>query len=145
LRTGQQHTIHLTGVEAAVRRVVADTTPTNAAFADIKEVASVFPTWSPGIAVRRGEFYLYTGGVYRVIQAHTTQADWTPPTVPALFTHLPAPGESGYPPWVQPAGSHDAYQTGDIVEFNGTNYRSKINNNSWSPTAYPAGWEVVEQ
>ncbi len=47
------------------------------------------------------------------------------------------------PDWVQPTGGHDAYQTGDEVMFNGTHYRSTIDNNVWSPVAYPAGWEVV--
>lgn len=45
--------------------------------------------------------------------------------------------------WVQPAGVHDAYQTGDRVIFEGAEYVSKIDSNTWSPSAYPAGWEVV--
>ncbi|NBB81468.1 MAG: hypothetical protein GVY36_18845 [Verrucomicrobia bacterium] len=34
--------------------------------------------------------------------------------------------------------------TGDIVTFDGTEYRSLIDNNVWSPTAYPQGWELVD-
>lgn len=46
--------------------------------------------------------------------------------------------------WVQPTGAHDAYNTGDKVSFNGKHYTSKIDGNTWSPEAYPDGWEAVE-
>ena len=48
---------------------------------------------------------------------------------------------SGAPEWVQPTGAHDAYQTGDTVTFEGAEYKSLIDGNTWSPTAYPQGWE----
>ena len=61
------------------------------------------------------------------------------------------PGVSGWrevveesaaaPEWVQPTGGHDAYQTGDHVMFEGQEYKSLIDGNTWSPTAYPQGWE----
>ena len=47
------------------------------------------------------------------------------------------------PEWIQPTGGHDAYSTGDRVTFEGAEYVSKIDGNTWSPTAYPAGWELV--
>ena len=63
------------------------------------------------------------------------------------------PGVSGWrplwastaapPAWVQPTGAHDAYAIGALVTFEGKTYRSKIAANVWSPTAYPAGWELV--
>lgn len=46
----------------------------------------------------------------------------------------------GYPEWVQPTGSHDAYNTGDRVTFEGADYESTIDANVWSPTGYPQGW-----
>ena len=63
-----------------------------------------------------------------------------------------APGVSGWrevtegdapAAWVQPTGAHDAYQTGDVVSFEGRVYRSTIDGNVWSPSAYPRGWEKV--
>ena len=48
---------------------------------------------------------------------------------------------AGAPEWVQPTGAHDAYQTGDRVMFEGAEYVSLIDGNTWSPTAYPQGWE----
>lgn len=47
------------------------------------------------------------------------------------------------PEWAAPTGAHDAYGTGDLVTFRGRVYRSLINGNSWSPSAYPMGWEEV--
>ena len=50
----------------------------------------------------------------------------------------------GYPAWVQPTGVHDTYDQGDRVSFEGQNYESTIGGNAWSPTAYPAGWTLVQ-
>ena len=50
-----------------------------------------------------------------------------------------------YPDWVQPTGAHDAYNTGDIVKYNGQLYISKIDGNVWAPEAYPAGWTLYEE
>ena len=51
--------------------------------------------------------------------------------------------EGATPEWVQPTGAHDAYQTGDHVMFEGAEYKSLIDGNTWSPTAYPQGWEKI--
>ena len=46
----------------------------------------LYPTWKESIAVAVGERYQYNGRLYKVVQAHTTQADWTPDITPALWT-----------------------------------------------------------
>ena len=51
--------------------------------------------------------------------------------------------EGGAPDWAQPTGQHDAYNTGDRVTFEGDVYESVIDGNTWSPTAYPQGWEKI--
>ena len=51
--------------------------------------------------------------LYRVVQAHTSQADWTPDSVPALYTPTVSPRE-GYPVWSQPPGGHDAITPGTL-------------------------------
>jgi uncharacterized small protein (DUF1192 family) len=56
----------------------------------------------------------------------------------------PAGGETPvYPDFLQPTGSHDAYNSGDRVMFQGAPYESTINGNVWSPSAYPAGWTAL--
>ena len=49
----------------------------------------------------------------------------------------------GYPAWVQPTGGHDVYGVGDRVRFEGSDWESLIAGNTWSPTAYPAGWRKL--
>lgn len=39
--------------------------------------------------------------------------------------------------------STSPYMTGNCCTENGGTYRSKIDNNVWAPSAYPAGWEQV--
>ncbi len=108
-------------------------------------VKEFFPKWREGVAYAVNDRVLYDGKLYKVVQAHTSQADWTPNVVPALFVHIAFPDE--IPVWVQPTGAHDAYQTGDKVHFPTKSdpvYESLIANNAWSPSVYPAGWKVVD-
>lgn len=112
------------------------------------EVVAVFDPWVIGKTYEVGDFFTYgVNGVgdpqlYKVNQKHTSQADWLPDVNPALYTAVGL-DDSGYPVWSQPTGAHDAYSTGDIVNYNGTLYQSLIDGNVYSPDAYPAGWEEV--
>lgn len=82
--------------------------------------------------------------LYKAAQAHVSQADWLPDHLPALYIPLGLNPE-GYPLWSQPAGAHDAYQIGDVVDHQGTLYRCTESGNVWAPDAYPQGWERVEK
>lgn len=179
-------------------------------------VPSLFTPWTVGEAVEVGDRRYYATRLYKVVQAHTTQADWTPDVTPALWAVVGDPGQAGtiddpitaargmeyeygkyyfdpedgktylceregeatggkiilqylpheligqyfsaaesgeteepaepdtgdtYPEWVQPTGAHDAYNTGDRVTYNGRVYESTMDGNTWSPDAYPQGWE----
>ena len=46
----------------------------------------LYPVWAVGIAVSVGDRYQFNGKLYKCVQAHTTQADWTPDITPALWT-----------------------------------------------------------
>lgn len=48
--------------------------------------SAMYPVWAAGIAVEVGQRYQYGDRLYKVGQAHTTQADWTPDATPALWT-----------------------------------------------------------
>ena len=117
--------------------------------ADMMEVASVFPKYEVGKAYKIKDVFSYgENGVgdaqlYQVLQDHTSAAEWTPDATPSLYKAIGVT-EDGYPEWVQPLGASDAYNTGDIVSYNGTLYESTIDGNVWSPEAYPQGWKVVE-
>lgn len=113
------------------------------------EVATIYDPWELDKNYAVGDFFTYgTNAVgdpqlYKVNQNHTSQADWLPDVTPALYTAIGL-DDNGYPIWSQPTGAHDAYNTGDIVDYNGTLYESLIDGNTYSPDAYPAGWKVYK-
>lgn len=113
------------------------------------EVATVFPAWEVNHAYAVGDIVSYSENsagdpqLYKVVQNHTSAAEWTPDATASLYDAIGL-DDSGYPVWSRPSGAHDAYNTGDVVNYNGALYRSKIDGNTWSPEEYPDGWEVYE-
>ena len=113
------------------------------------QVPLMFPKWQVGKAYAVGERVLYLGVLYKVLQAHTSQQGWEPDIAPSLFAkNLIVKDEEGeqvdIPEWVQP-DSTNPYMIGDKVKFGGKVYQSVIDNNVWSPTDYPQGWEEVNE
>lgn len=115
---------------------------------DMMAVSSVFPKYQVGKAYKVKEVFAYGENavgdtqLYQVLQAHTSAAEWVPGEAPSLYKAIGVT-EEGYSEWVQPLGTSDAYNTGDIVSYNGTLYESVVDGNVWSPEAYPAGWKAV--
>ena len=120
------------------------------ASADMLEVSSVFPKYKVGKAYKTKDVFRYGENsvgdpqLYQVLQDHTSAEQWTPDTATPLYKAI-GMSQSGYPEWVQPLGASDAYNTGDIVDYNGALYRSLIDGNVWAPDAYPAGWKVYDE
>ena len=114
------------------------------------EIATVYPKYEIGKTYSVGDFFTYGENsvgdpqLYKVVQDHTSQADWIPSTSPTLYEPIGLT-DKGYPIWSQPSGAHDAYNTDDIVDYNGVLYQSLIDGNTYSPDAYPAGWAVYEE
>ena len=98
----------------------------------------LFPPWSVGKSYITGDRVQHEGTLYKCVQGHTSQADWTPPVTRALWT---AVSLDKYPAWVQPTGAHDAYSKGDKVTHNGKRWTSDVDNNTWEPGVY--GWTEV--
>ena len=111
------------------------------------EVAAIYDSWVVGKTYEVGEFITYgenaVGDVqlYKVVQAHTSQADWMPGATPSLYTAVGL-DSNGFPTWSQPTGAHDAYNKGDIVNYNGTLYESLMDGNVYAPDVYEAGWSI---
>ena len=110
------------------------------------KMPDVFPEWSDASVFYRKDMKLtYNGELYKVLQDHTSQASWTPDTAPSLFAQVLVTGDEDTPPeWQQP-DSTNAYMTGDRVTFEGHVYESLIDNNVWSPSAYPQGWKLINE
>ena len=96
-----------------------------------------------GVAYEVGKRVLYNDILYKVIQAHTSQADWTPATAPSLFAKVINETIDGSVPEFEQPDSTNPYMKGDKVIFNGKVYESLIDNNVYSPEAYPAGWKEI--
>lgn len=108
-------------------------------------VGALFPEWAAGVAYTAGERISDAqGNLYRVVQDHTSQADWPMDTTPALYTPLGVTAEEpdAIPEWRQPTGAHDAYNTGDRVLYQGKVYESTMDGNVWAPGV--TGWIEVE-
>lgn len=111
---------------------------------DAIEAVELFDEWKTGTEYVPDIRVGHNGKLYRCVQAHTSQEDWTPDATPALWTEV-AP-EGVIPVWKKPTGAQDAYNTGDRVHFpdaDGPVYESTIDGNVWSPEAYQAGWRAV--
>lgn len=110
------------------------------------EVADLYPEYEIGHAYKQNDRFRYGTGLYKVNQDHTSQEQWVPGETgtESLYTNLML-NDAGYQIWKQPTGSHDAYNTGDVVEYNGTLYKSLIDGNVWAPDAYPQGWQEYSE
>lgn len=112
------------------------------------EVATVYEPWEVGKKYKGGVYLTYGENsvgdpqLYKVNEpGHTSQADWTPDKTPALYTPIGL-DDNGYPIWSQPTGAHDAYNTGDIVDYDGALYESLINGNTTVPGSDERYWKV---
>ena len=109
----------------------------------------LFRAYEVGRAYTAGELFSFgKNGVgdpqlYKVVQNHTSQGEWLPNLTPALYTPIGL-DDGGHPVWARPTGAHDAYNMGDIVNYNGKIYESTMDGNTYSPDEYPAGWKEVE-
>lgn len=102
------------------------------------EHTEIFAPWESGVSYAVGNIRTYSEKLYKCVQAHNSQADWTPDAVPALWTRIGDPAEE-WPEWSQPIGAHDAYQIGDKVSYNAKHWVSNTANNVWQPGVY--GWD----
>ena len=101
----------------------------------------LFPRWSENeISYAVGDRVLYNGTLFKCLQAHTSQATWTPTDAPSLWTKVLIPDPEVIPEWEQP-DSTNPYMKGDKVTHNGKTWQSDIDNNVWEPGVY--GWSEV--
>ena len=128
---------------AARRTVAADA---DAMTAD--ELAACTPLFDGlnggGMAYAVGDIVAYGGALYRCVQAHTSQAGWTPDASRALWTPLGLTEDDpgAVPEWVQPTGAHDAYPQGAHVMHGDVEWVSDMDGNVWEPGV--SGWTQAD-
>ena len=117
---------------------------------EIVDLEALIPEWKKegpaGDGVHSvGEVVTYNGQVVKCCQAHNTNNN--PDILPDNLTffvpyHTTDPKKAK--PFVQPVHAESAYNIGEVCIFNGTIYRCIIGGNTYTPEAYPHGWEKVE-
>lgn len=98
----------------------------------------LFPVWTTDKAYAVGDRVQYNSTLYKCVQAHTSQASWTPDATPALWVIVSL---DEYPEWKRPTGAHDAYSKDAKVSHNSKRWASDVDSNVWEPGVY--GWSEV--
>jgi DNA-binding protein YbaB len=96
------------------------------------------PTWAVGVHYNVGDKVTHLGLDYRCRQEHTSQVDWAPPNVYALWERINA-GSA----WTVQV----IYKAGDTVTFEGHHYRCIQGHQAqpdWSPPVVPALWQLLD-
>lgn len=101
------------------------------------EHLEVFTPWEPNVDYAIGNLRTYREVLYKCIQAHRSQEDWSPDVAVSLWVKAGDPAEE-WPAWSQPIGAQDAYMEGDKVSHKEKHWVSNVNANVWEPGIY--GW-----
>lgn len=102
--------------------------------------AAQFSKWASAVSYTVNAIAQYQAKLYRCLQAHTSQEDWTPPTASSLWKEVGDP-TAEWPAWSQPVGAVDTYSRGAKVSYKEKHWTSTVDNNVWVPGIY--GWEEV--
>jgi len=105
---------------------------------ELLQYIELFSAYRVDNAYKVDDLFTHNGQLYKVIQAHTSQFDWRPDELPALYTQILPAGQIGE--WVQPL-STNPYQIGDKVTHNGFTWESTAANNVWEPGVF--GWVKI--
>lgn len=95
-------------------------------------VPALYPEWKTDVVYTVGQRLLYGNVLYKVLQGHTSQADWAPDVAVSLYAKVLVADDGTVLAWVQP-DSTNAYMKGDKVLHNGKVWESLIDNNVWEP------------
>ena len=61
------------------------------------DVPKLFPSWEIGHTYATGDRFEWSDKLYKVIQPHTSQADWTPDVATSLYTEVGKPEQGDTP------------------------------------------------
>lgn len=99
--------------------------------------------WVAGEQVYVGTRRLYNDTEYACLQAHVTQADWTPDITPAMWSVVTPPTEEWQPGIYYTGDNTAGAGNGDVVTYGGNEYRcwqSHTSQVGWEPPNVPALW-----
>jgi hypothetical protein len=90
---------------------------------DALDGVELFPAWAVGLSYTAGERLRYGDKLYRVLQAHTSQADWTPDSTPSLYAEVEKPGQGDTPDDPIPYSGNMELFEGKYYSQDGVTYR----------------------
>lgn len=127
--------------EAAVVRAAMDTAGEYLTDEQAELAKEIYPFWEENIDYRTGDRRREDGALYKCLQGHRSQRDWTPSKTPALWVEIsveewplipnPIPSTN---PWMKD-------QKGRTTD--GRKWISLQDHNTWQPDEHPAGWQEV--
>lgn len=105
------------------------------------EVIDLYDEWAVNKQVYAGNRIQFEGELYKVLQDHTTQADWTPDVTPALYVKV----GYGYREIKENMMATEAFAKGEIGWYKTKDnlYESLFDGNAYTPDSYPNGWQKV--
>lgn len=108
------------------------------------EHADMFLAWRENMQCTTGMLLQHEGKLYRVLQDHTSQADWLPDLTPTLYKAIGF-NEEGIPYWSQPISQQDSYMLNARVVNPDDNkvWVSDYDYNVWKPGVF--GWHLEEE
>lgn len=135
-----QHGEQAVIVRQGHERTIYEPSETPALFMIYRADAADVLAWIAGESVAVGTQRTYDGVTYECLQAHVTQADWTPDATPALWSAVveePTTDEWTAGVW---------YDIGDQVTYGGVLYeciQAHTSQAGWEPPNVPALWSEV--
>lgn len=108
-------------------------------------VQDLYDEWSgDGVEYNPGTYLRYSGILYKVLQDHTSQPDWTPDAAASLYAKVLIDPSGRILPWEQPDATNP-YMKGDKVTHNEKIWESETDNNVWEPGATGAPWKEITE
>lgn len=107
-------------------------------------VPALYPEWSPAGTYAAGDRYRCNGALYKCLQDHAAEPNWSPEAAPSLWAPLLIVDDAILE-WQQP-DSTNGYSTGDKVAHDGNTWESLVDDNVWEPGAEGTEslWREVE-
>ena len=110
---------------------------------DALDVAAVFPTWASmvGKKVLAGKRLWWDGRLWKTTQyIQELLSNWTPEAAVSLFTEVSV---AEIREITDPIPAENPFMKDEKGRWKGEVYVSQIDNNIWTPDAYPAGWQKI--
>lgn len=112
--------------------------------AERSRVPLVHDIWLEQRECRAGDVLCYRRALYRCLQPHTAQADWTPDVTPSLWARVMY--RDGVRIIPEAIGSTQAFALDELGWWGDELYRSLMHGNVFTPPGdHPQAWKLVTE